>query len=81
MGQPLPCAPEVVSIALGKDLRLAGMIKLIERITKAYLTGAKRIELESGRLQRMTEGARLLLVSATLRLERLGVELVLVERE
>lgn len=79
MGQPLPLVPEVVSIALGKDLRLAGIPPLVEKITSAYLNGAKRIELDASRLLRLTEGARWVLISATRKLKGLGVELVITE--
>lgn len=80
MGQALPRAPEVVMIPLGKELRLAGIPKLLEKIEAARSTGAKRIELEATILRKITEGARLVLLSATCRLEHEGIDLVLVEQ-
>jgi len=79
MAEPMPRWDEVAQIALGKELRLAQIPKLIEKITGAYLRGATRIELDATNLRRMTDGAKHLLAAAGQRLERLGVELVVIE--
>lgn len=80
MGQALPRAAEVITIPLGKELRLAGIPKLLEKIAAASAGGTKRIELEATILQKITEGARLVLLSTTCRLAKAGIDLVLVER-
>lgn len=78
MGHALSATPEVARIPLSYELRLGSMPRLIDRVNRAYLSGAKRIELDVSELRLFTEGAKRMLLVATARLEELGVALVLV---
>lgn len=69
-----------VTVPLGEDVRLAAMPELVRVMSMAYRNGARRIELDVTRVQRMTEAARHILDVAASRLATLGVVMVLVDR-
>lgn len=62
-------------IPLGHELRLRDMPGLIAAIRRGVQGGAHRIELDASSLQRITEGARLLIETAMLHASAHGAEL------
>lgn len=65
-------------VALGAEVRLATIGAVITAIDQILPSNPQRIELDASRLRFMTEGARHLLLVATMRLAQRDVELVVV---
>lgn len=61
-------------IPLGHELRLRDMPGLIAAIRRGVQGGAHRIELDASSLQRITEGARLLIEAAMVHASAHGAE-------
>lgn len=71
-------APETPRLALGRELRLAGIPQVLATIRAMLDASPSRIELDASGLRLMTEGARQVLVAATQHLATRSVELVMV---